>query len=50
VESKDVDEGVESEYKPKLLELISPYEPKSIHNVDVTELFLRALPTKITWG
>jgi hypothetical protein len=45
-DSKDVDEGVESEYKPKLLELISPYQPKSIHNADKTELLLRALLTK----
>jgi hypothetical protein len=29
-ESKDVDESVVSEYKPKLLELVSPYEPKQI--------------------
>jgi hypothetical protein len=34
-ESKDVDE---SEYKPKLLELISPYERKNIYNADKTGL------------
>jgi hypothetical protein len=28
-ESKDVNESVVSEYKPKLLEFISPYEPKT---------------------
>jgi hypothetical protein len=44
-ESKDVDESVLSEYKPKLLELISPYEPKSIYNADETGLFFLALPT-----
>jgi hypothetical protein len=38
-ESKDVDESVVSEYKPKLLELISPYEPKNIYNADETGLF-----------
>jgi hypothetical protein len=31
--SKDVDE---SEHKPKLLELISPYEAKNIYNADKT--------------
>jgi hypothetical protein len=31
-ESKDVDESVVNEYKPKLLELISLYEPKNIYN------------------
>jgi hypothetical protein len=45
-ESKDVDESVVSEYKPKLLELISPCEPKNIYNADETGLFFRALPTK----
>jgi hypothetical protein len=45
-ESKDVDESVVSEYKPKLLELTSPYEPKNIYNTDETGLFLQALPTK----
>jgi hypothetical protein len=30
-ESKDVDESVVSEYKPKLLELISAYDPKNIY-------------------
>jgi hypothetical protein len=45
-ESKDVDESVVSRYKPKLLELISPYEPKTIYNAEETGLFLRALPTK----
>jgi hypothetical protein len=45
-ESKDVDESAVSEYKPKLLELISPYEPKNIYNADETGLFFRALPTK----
>jgi hypothetical protein len=46
-ESKDVDESVVSEYKRKLLELISPYEPKNIYKVDETGLFFRALPTKL---
>jgi hypothetical protein len=45
-ESKDVDEHVVSEYKPKLLELISPYEPRNIYNEDKTKLLLWALPTK----
>ena len=45
-ESKDVDESVVSEWKPKVLELISPYEPKNIYNADETGLFFRALPTK----
>jgi hypothetical protein len=45
-ESKDVDGSVVSEYKPKLLELISPYEPKHIYRADETGLFFRALPTK----
>jgi hypothetical protein len=45
-ESKDVDESVVSEYKPKLLELISPCELKNIYDVDETALFFRALPTK----
>jgi hypothetical protein len=40
-----VDENVVSEYKSKLLELISPYEPKSIYNVDETGLF-HALQTE----
>jgi hypothetical protein len=42
-ESKDVDESVVSEYKPKLLELISPHEPKNIYNADETW----ELPNKI---
>jgi hypothetical protein len=42
-ESKDVKE---SEYKPKLLELVSPYEYKKICSADETGLFLRELPTK----
>jgi hypothetical protein len=33
-ESKDADESVVSEYKPKLLELFSPYEPRNIYNAD----------------
>jgi hypothetical protein len=37
-ESKDVDESVVSEYKPKLLEFISQYEPKNIYNADETGL------------
>jgi hypothetical protein len=44
--SKDVDESVVSEYKPKLLELISPSEPKNIYNAHETGLFFRVLPTK----
>jgi hypothetical protein len=42
-----VDESVGSEYKPKLLELITPYEPKNIYIADETGLFLRPLPTKL---
>jgi hypothetical protein len=38
-ESKDVDESVVSDYKPKLLELISTYEPKNIYNADETGFF-----------
>jgi hypothetical protein len=38
-ESKDVDESVVSEYKPKLLELISPCEPKNIYSADETDCF-----------
>jgi hypothetical protein len=45
-EAKDVDESVVGEYKPKLLELISPYEPINVYNADKTELFFQALPTK----
>jgi hypothetical protein len=42
-----VDESVVTEYKPKLLELISPHEPKTvIYNADETGLFFRTLPTK----
>jgi hypothetical protein len=47
-ESKDVDESVVSKYEPKLLELISPYEPKNIYNVDETGWFFREIP--ITCG
>jgi hypothetical protein len=46
-ESKDVDGSVVSECKPKLLKLISPYEPKNIYIADETGLFFRALPTKL---
>jgi hypothetical protein len=35
-ESKDVDESIVSEYKPKLLEFISPYKPKNNYNVENT--------------
>jgi hypothetical protein len=45
-ESKDVDESVVSVYKPKLLELISPYEYKNIYIADGTGLFIQALPIK----
>jgi hypothetical protein len=38
-ESKDVDESIVSKYKLKLLEFISPYEPKNMYNVDNTGLF-----------
>jgi hypothetical protein len=48
-ESKDVDESVVSEYKPKLLERISTYEPKNIYNVDETGLFFQALPQNHPW-
>jgi hypothetical protein len=45
-ESKDVDESVPSEYKRKPLELISPYEPKSIYNADETGLFFLGITNK----
>jgi hypothetical protein len=45
-EPKDVDESVVTEYKPKLLELISPHEPKNVYRTDETGSFFRALPTK----
>jgi hypothetical protein len=45
-ESKDMDESEVSEYKSKLLELMSPYEPKNIYNADETGLFFRALSTR----
>jgi hypothetical protein len=45
-ESNDVDENVVSGHKPKLLELISPHEPKNIHSADETGLFFQALPTE----
>jgi hypothetical protein len=35
-ESEDVDKTIVSEYIPKLLELISPYEPKNIYNAKET--------------
>jgi hypothetical protein len=41
-----VDESEVSEYKLKLLEFISPYEPKDIYNADERGLFSWALPTK----
>jgi hypothetical protein len=47
-ESKDVEESVVGEYKPKLIELISPYEPKNIYNADETALFLLGITNKIT--
>jgi hypothetical protein len=40
-----VDESVMNEYKPKLLELISPYEPTNIYNGDC--FFFWVLPTKL---
>jgi hypothetical protein len=46
-ESKDLDESVVSEYKPKLLELNSPYEPKNIYSPDETGFFL-GITNKIT--
>jgi hypothetical protein len=50
-ESKDVDESVVSVYKPKLLELISPYELKNIYNADETGLFFSGvLSTKSLAG
>jgi hypothetical protein len=49
--SKDVDESVMSEYKPKLPELISPYEPKNIYHADETGFFLGGgITNKITRG
>jgi hypothetical protein len=38
-ESKDVDASLVGEYKPELLELISPYEPKDIYDADEIGLF-----------
>jgi hypothetical protein len=38
--SNYADESVVSEYKPKLLEFISPFEPRNIYNADETGLFL----------
>jgi hypothetical protein len=35
-EYKDVDESVMSVYRPELLQLISPYEPKNIYNAVVS--------------
>jgi hypothetical protein len=51
-ESKDVDENVVSEYKPKLLELILPYEPKNIYNADEIGLYfhMRLRERKCTMG
>jgi hypothetical protein len=50
-ESKDVDESVMSAYKPKLLELISPCEPKNIYNADEARLFFfSGITNKITRG
>jgi hypothetical protein len=48
-ESKDVDESVVSEYKLKLLELISPYEPKNIYNVDKTGFFFGHYQQNHSW-
>jgi hypothetical protein len=42
-QSKDVDGSVVSEYKSRLLDLISPYEPKNIYNADETGFCFRAL-------
>jgi hypothetical protein len=47
-ESKDVDESVVNENKPKLLELISPYEHKNIYNADETGLLFSGITNKIT--
>jgi hypothetical protein len=44
-EAKHVDGSVVSEYKPKLLQLISPYEPENIYIYE-TGLFFWALPSK----
>jgi hypothetical protein len=49
-ESKDVDESVVSEYKPKLLEVISPYEPQNIYNADETGSFFSGITKKVTRG
>jgi hypothetical protein len=49
VESKDVNESVVSEYKPNLLQLISPYEPKNIYNVEETRLFFRHCQQNQLW-
>jgi hypothetical protein len=43
------DESVVSEYKPKQLELISPYKPKNICNAEETGLF-SGITNKITSG
>jgi hypothetical protein len=49
-QSKDVDENVMSECKPKLLELISPYEPKNIYSAGEAGLFFSGITNKITRG
>jgi hypothetical protein len=46
-ESKDVDENVVSEYKPKLLELILPYESKNIYNADESGSLFLGITNKI---
>jgi hypothetical protein len=38
-ESNNVDDNEMSEHKPKMLELISPYEPNGIYNADKTGSF-----------
>jgi hypothetical protein len=48
-ETKDVDESVVSEYKPKLLELISPYEPKNIYNAEETGFFFGHYQQNHSW-
>jgi hypothetical protein len=43
-----MDERVVSGYKPKLLELISPYELTNIYDADETELVFSGITNKIT--
>ena len=45
-ESGEVSEAIVDDWKSKLLEIISGYEPKNIYNFDETALFHKLLPKK----